>query len=82
MMDESFVYDHWSEKEKWHEYCIHNEQKQYTDVLRKHSLISIWITENVDGPFRHARWTLTEDLTIKVKFRYEKNLISFMLKWA
>jgi len=76
------IYDHWSEKEKWHEYTIHNEQKHYIDILRKYSMISDWIIENIDNPFKHARWTLTHDLKITVKFRYEKNLISFMLKWA
>jgi hypothetical protein len=78
------IYEHWNDREKpgWHEYTLYYPDFNFMDLCHRYEQVTEWIIKNIDNPFKHARWTFTVDLKIIVKFRYERNLISFMLRWA
>lgn len=83
--DHHLVSVHWYEGEKpgWHEFRIQNHDY---DAVREHiehyQDIVEWIYNNIDGCERHARWMITAGTEISVKFRYERDLIKFVLRWA
>lgn len=78
-MTEEFELKHyyWDHK-KWHQYLIPNSEnytvKQIDEVIE-------WINNNIDMPRKHARWRITQDSGLQVKFRYERDLIFFKLRW-
>lgn len=43
--------------------------------------ILLWMYDKVDNCERHARWTIIENY-FHVKFRYERDLILFRLRWS
>ena len=74
----------WPKKDKpnWHSYSI-GGIPTLDEMLSLYEKISDWIIETVDGPYRHALWKIDiNDLTIKVRFRYERDFINFVLKWG
>lgn len=73
----------WSRKEKpgWYEkkwdhfdFIDINVIDHYTDIVD-------WIQQNVECPERHARWTIDVN-SITFRFRYERDYLNFLLRWA
>lgn len=53
---------------------IDDDTEKYFDIID-------WIRDNIDMPYRHARWRW-HAYHAEVKFRYERNYIMFKLRWS
>lgn len=74
----------WRKKDKpnWHSYRI-GELPTLDDLLNLYARIVKWIMESIENPLRHALWKIdATDLSIRVRFRYERDFINFVLKWG
>ena len=71
------------EKQGWYELVIsHRDFPSLSNLLDHYELIVDWIGNNIDNPDRHARWKIdAETLNLVFRFRYERDYISFVLKW-
>ena len=58
----------------WHEVVIQIKDNN------EHLKIVEWLYENIDMPERHCRWT-KKFYESMFKFRYERDLIHFRLRW-
>lgn len=64
----------------WHEYRIGISVHSY-DFVNRYCAIVGWLEKNIPMHYRHARWT-TDEEGIKVKFRYERDYLLFVLRWS
>lgn len=75
------LFSHWYEndKPKWYFYSKQNgiDKLNYKECQE----IINWIYENIDGCIKHSRWQYN-DGKLDVKFRYERDYILFVLRWA
>jgi hypothetical protein len=74
---------HWSDKQKsgWHEkQWDYNNFIDY-DIADHYTNIVDWIQQNVECPERHARWKI-DSYGIYFRFRYERDYLNFLLRWA
>lgn len=79
-MDE--VPDMYWDNSRWYEFAIENPNGYWTDeYLQKYTDIVEWIFKNIDGQYKHARWRIDHEY-IKVKFRYERDILLFTLRWS
>lgn len=74
---------YWSEKEKsgWHEYSIERKTPSAQYWIQHYHDIVDWILENIDMPYRHARWIIHPEHA-QFRFRYERNYLQFVLRWS
>lgn len=74
---------HWIDKEKpgWYEYRVDNTLPHVFQWLDYYDKIAQWIHENVDAPYRHARWVIHPEHAL-FRFRYERNYLHFLLRWS
>lgn len=68
---------------RWHTYRLANDhglsrQHRFYD---KYGEIVNWLYASVDNCERHAIWGL-DGIDMIVRFRFEKNYLHFMLRWA
>ncbi len=73
---------HWyvNEKDGW--YAFELPFKQYADHYPDlYNEIVDWMYANLDKPERHARWHINS-MHIRVKFRYERDYLRFVLRWS
>lgn len=71
-----------TEKLKWHLFTISiNNFDDYIDYVTKYENIVKWIRNNVSGHLKHTRYDINEK-EIRVRFRYEKDFILFLLFWS
>lgn len=74
--------DSWWDDSRWYEFTIENSNKYWTnEYLQRYTNIVEWIFKNIDGSYKHARWLITNEF-IKVKFRYERDILLFTLRWS
>lgn len=62
----------------WYTHDIVTQNQNELDKLHKE--VVLWLYKNIDNPERHCRWT-RQELTISVKFRYEKDCLWFKLRF-
>lgn len=75
-------YQYWSDHEKWHEYILGiPESITYFELTKLWEEVYNWIVTNVSGYKKHARWSM-KPYYIKVKFRYERDYLMFVLRWS
>lgn len=81
MTQEYYFKEHWYDNEikNWHYSNI--QKNNANDLIREYQEIVRWLFEKIDNPGRHARWRITKDNGIEVKFRYEKDYVLFKLRW-
>jgi hypothetical protein len=60
-------------KPGWYEASAN--MKYYHDIID-------WITTNIGKYERHTRWNIMSDEVLKVKFRYQRDCMLFMLRWS
>ena len=74
---------HWyaNEKPGWHEYSIERKTLSSTKWIAHYCDIVSWIEESIDMPLRHARWIIHPENAL-FRFRYERNYLQFVLRWA
>lgn len=74
---------HWVDNEKpgWYQYRIERTLPQAYEWLDYYDKIVQWIYENVDMPYRHARWMIDAEHS-RFRFRYERNYLQFLLRWS
>ena len=74
--------DTWWDDSRWYEFIIENADGTWTDeYINRYKNIVEWVYSNVDGSYKHSRWTITKEF-IKVKFRYERDILLFTLRWS
>ena len=73
---------HWLENEKmgWYQYSFEIDQYSHNYIDRYNDIVD-WILVSIDKPERHVRWHINNS-HIRVKFRYEKDYLRFVLTWA
>lgn len=73
---------HWyaNEKPGWYlyEFPVKKYPDRYTDMYNE---IVDWLYANIDKPERHVRWHIN-NMHIRVKFRYERDYLRFVLTWS
>lgn len=73
---------HWYANDKvgWYtfEFTFQKYSHRYPDMYND---IVDWIYEHIDKPERHARWHINS-MHIRVRFRYERDYLRFVLTWA
>lgn len=79
----SIYFKHWyDDKQGWHQFSIpHTTYTNPDDLISRYKHILMWIHENIENCSRHARWTITTTEII-ARFRYERDLIKFVLRWS
>lgn len=67
---------YFNEHQKWYQHTVSLDSKEnWLDVVN-------WIYQNIENPERHSRWYVDErDRILYVKFRKERDLIWFALRW-
>lgn len=82
-MSHETVAIHWytSEKSGWYEYRIDRTHPTSFEWLNHYDAIVNWLLENIDMPYRHARWMLHPEHA-QFRFRYERNYLQFILRWS
>jgi len=77
--DRRFAHPPW--EEKWPEYThyIDNHEKLLFEYLARRD----WIYDNVENCEKHARWQISYTYCyIQVNFRYERDMIRYILRWS
>ncbi len=74
---------YWEENSKWHLIVIENTDKRSLpkDFIDKYIEIVDWVKTNIQAFHKHSRWTI-DHTCIKVKLRYEKDYLTFLLRWS
>ena len=72
---ERLNFEYW-DSSSWHLVVV----DLINDDHEKYFAILDWLRDNVDMPYRHARWRWYESYA-EVKFRYERDCIMFKLRW-
>lgn len=65
--------------ERWHKAKIKIISEQHFDEMRN------WIIDNIDGHDKHVDWrylTIMENVYLDCRFRYERHLQWFILRWS
>lgn len=63
----------------WYEHIIVFNNIHDGDTV--HENIVYWLYDTIDKPERHARWARFPG-SMKIKFRYERDYLLFLLRWA
>lgn len=78
---------YWENNSKWHLIVIENNDKvNVNQFINKYVEIVNWIKGNIQAFHKHSRWTIEKTQCdceiIKVKMRYEKDYLTFLLRWS
>ena len=73
---------HWymNEKMGWYEYVFPFKEYSIGYSDRYNDIVD-WILEHLDKPYHHVRWHVN-NMHIRVKFRYERDYLRFVLTWS
>ena len=76
------IEQHWYDDHPgWYQYKIFNTKSDLYLWLEHCSTIIDWVKENIDGSYRHCRWTCNVDDAV-FAFRYERDYLPFILRWS
>lgn len=71
------------DKQGWYQYIIQPDPEQdYNSFFNYYQSILTWLYDSVDGCERHARWSILDNYALQFRFRYERDLIKFVLRWS
>lgn len=65
----------------WWYWTVERHEQDGKDWIIRYCGIVDWITENLDGAAKHARWTIDPEYAY-FKFRYERDYLIFTLRWS
>lgn len=68
-------------KDGWYTFTIQRTTQDARSWIIHYKNAVLWIIDNVDGPFKHAGWTIKEESAI-FKFRHELPYMMFVLRWS
>ena len=67
---------------KWHEISIPCKYA-VTSGIPEHEQMILWLYEHIDNCERHCRWYFdTMNKAVRIKFRYERDCVLFILRWS
>lgn len=69
-------------KPGWYMYTCTATPGKYNDFIDRYHDIIEWLYTTFEKCERHIVWSITGDDVIFVKFRYEKDYMLFLLRWA
>lgn len=73
---------HWYHgKDGWYTLTIQRNIDDANKWVNYYKQIVQWIVDNIDGPFKHAGWSI-RPTHAEFKFRHEVAYMMFVLRWS